>query len=539
MPGASAIMGLKEVTAGYERPMTTPAEPGPTDPVAALHHLTGPQRGATSWLSQSEHAVVLGPGGALRFTSGARATLPEGCIARLRRTANTYLIEACGDRTIWVNRSPADERQLTHGDSIEFCEDGPISRFELVDDQHPLRRTLPDILEDTRAYLRVSRRPLLSRLVHGMANMWVELAQGTTLLFRASVVIALIAIAMLAYRQGHEIDRLQDRLAAGQLRLEALATGLATAEREALRRGDLAALQQAMGERITAHEERLSGLELQSRAGARVVAAAAESVAFLQGSFGFRDPESGRMLRFAVDASGRPVVTAFGNPVLTIEGDGPIAEREFTGTGFAIGDGTRLITNRHVARPWENDAAAIAGMSEGLEPLMVKFLAYLPGAALPAEILSDEVAEDADLALLTLSDPPAGVTGLALADGAPAVGQEVIALGYATGLRALLAQSGGRFLEGLQAAGETGFWEVSARLAAAGYIKPLASGGIISQISASAVVFDADTTHGGSGGPVLDLEGRVVAVQSAIVPDYGGSNIGVPVTKLVTLLGPS
>ena len=41
---------------------------------------------------------------------------------------------------------------------------------------------------------------------------------------------------------------------------------------------------------------------------------------------------------------------------------------------------------------------------------------------------------------------------------------------------------------------------------------------------------------GGSGGPVLNIEGKVVAVNAAILPEFGGSNLGVPVSKVRELL---
>jgi S1-C subfamily serine protease len=50
------------------------------------------------------------------------------------------------------------------------------------------------------------------------------------------------------------------------------------------------------------------------------------------------------------------------------------------------------------------------------------------------------------------------------------------------------------------------------------------------------VVYDAATTHGGSGGPVLNAQGEVVAVNAAIVPEFGGANQGVPVSELRKLL---
>ncbi|MDF1718165.1 MAG: hypothetical protein P1U75_16035, partial [Antarcticimicrobium sp.] len=53
----------------------------------------------------------------------------------------------------------------------------------------------------------------------------------------------------------------------------------------------------------------------------------------------------------------------------------------------------------------------------------------------------------------------------------------------------------------------------------------------------AAVVYDAETTHGGSGGPVLTLEGAVIAFNTAIMPEFGGSNLGVPARHIRALIG--
>jgi len=125
---------------------------------------------------------------------------------------------------------------------------------------------------------------------------------------------------------------------------------------------------------------------------------------------------------------------------------------------------------------------------------------------------------------------------LKISETLPIPGNEIIVMGYPTGLRSMLAQSGGEFIEELQESEDTGFWSVAARLAENGYIAPLSSRGIVSQATHATIVYDAETTHGGSGGPVLDINGHVVAVNAAILPEYGGSNLGVPIEKVRTLL---
>jgi S1-C subfamily serine protease len=221
---------------------------------------------------------------------------------------------------------------------------------------------------------------------------------------------------------------------------------------------------------------------------------------------------------------------------VTTDENAPVLEALFTGTGFvATADGL-LLSNRHIARPWEFDEAAKRVAEQGWVPVMRRMIAYLPGMqdSLPLQLVA--VSDSADLALLQSTSEVSTLPVLPLQAAESQAGDEVVVLGYPLGMRALMARADARFLAELRQQGNVDFWTLGMRLARTGQIAPLASRGIVSQVNRQAVVYDAETTSGGSGGPVLSLRGEVVAVTSAILPEFGGSNLGVPIARARRLL---
>lgn len=290
--------------------------------------------------------------------------------------------------------------------------------------------------------------------------------------------------------------------------------------------------------RATETTARLEKLEARSSAARRVVAEAAPSVVFVQGAYRFLEGTTGRPLRYVgVGPDGEPMRTPSGEPFITLDGNGPIVERLFTGSGFVVSDDGWLLTNRHVAEPWKDDGTAEALRQHGLIPVLERLVGYLANVDEPFTLTLVAASHEVDLAILR-GVPRGRVKPLTLGTAVPAPGDDVVVLGYPTGLRALVARASAA-LESEFAGSDgdgAGFWTVARRLSEEGAISPLATRGIVGQVGPSAILYDAETTSGGSGGPVLALSGEVIAVNTAILPEFGGANLGVPAERVRALL---
>lgn len=283
--------------------------------------------------------------------------------------------------------------------------------------------------------------------------------------------------------------------------------------------------------------QRLDVLEAHVRASNRVIADAAESVVLLQGAYGFIDAESGKPLRFVgVASDGEPLRSPSGQPYVTLDGAGPPFESLFTGSAFVAEAGGILLTNRHVAEPWEFDRNAQALIQQGLTPVMHRFVGYVAGLRDPFDVEVVLASEEFDAAVLRAGGRARALKPLLLSKRRPAPGDDVIVLGYPTGIRALLARTSQTFFDQVAGEGQGDFWFIAHRLAEEGHVAPLATRGIVGQVTTAAVVYDAATTNGGSGGPVIDVDGSVVAINSAVMTDFTGSNLGVPAEQARGLL---
>jgi S1-C subfamily serine protease len=73
-------------------------------------------------------------------------------------------------------------------------------------------------------------------------------------------------------------------------------------------------------------------------------------------------------------------------------------------------------------------------------------------------------------------------------------------------------------------------------LARRNLIRPVTTQGHIGDVLPDKLVYDAQTTSGGSGGPLFNNEGKVIGINFAMVREFGGSNFAIPVSYGRSLL---
>lgn len=283
---------------------------------------------------------------------------------------------------------------------------------------------------------------------------------------------------------------------------------------------------------------RLRRIEAESAAAEGVIRSYAQSVCLLHVSVAFVDRTSRRSLRYgAINRNGEPLKDSDGKIVYTLEGRAPEVRADFFGTGFIVDDG-KILTNHHVAQPWWNNDELADVEKQGLQSVIGSMTAYFPELArgIPVETL--EISEESDLALLqgNLSGLRRPILKLDSRKDAAVSGQSMLSLGYATGLSAILARTNQDAVESIVSLSHGNPTEVIEELARRKLIRPLVTQGHIGDVLTDRIIYDAQTTSGGSGGPLINREGRVIGVTFAVVRDFGGSNFGVPIRYAQTML---
>jgi S1-C subfamily serine protease len=213
----------------------------------------------------------------------------------------------------------------------------------------------------------------------------------------------------------------------------------------------------------------------------------------------------------------------------------PEIRARVSGTGFLIGDGL-IATNRHVAQPWYGDSDAQKLIDRGAVPSIENLVIFFPGSPTPVLLSPASASKTADLAVLRVEDRQAvrSLPSLPLAKSAGSPGQLVTVIGYPMGIAGMVAKSPTGIYERL--AYRRNDISAASELAALSLIRPSTTCGHLGDVVGDKLIYDAPTAHGGSGGPVFNVKGEVIGVNSAYMDGFTGGTLGVSVDSLRPLL---
>jgi hypothetical protein len=485
------------------------------------------------------------------------------CHALVFERGGVVMVKDAGSgQGISVDGQGVDEAVLRDGEVIELGPDGPRLRFRNLGTVHPslfqsLRWARPE------GPVRASDPPRFLRALVREADL------RTSLAFRVTVAVMLgagLCAGGYAAWQSHklrvEVRRLNETMLAAEKEQRQFRERVEQERRrfEEERKARVAEAQeferreQELNQRLAeaqtgevdavrsdlqATHERLSSLETEKAMAERIIREYGPGVCLIQGSFVFVDGE-GRSLRYVLDEAGQPRRGKDGELTLDVHGTGEVHSLDYVGTGFLVERHGLLLTNRHVAEPWWKDAPAQAALALGAKPRVVSFRAFFPREPVAFELTVVRVSDSVDLALVRvdLKGRKVPVLPLDRSGRAAVAGSPVLVLGYPAGLEAILAKAETAAVNDIVEGSGMNALRIADGLAAQRLIRPSATQGHIGDVTKTDIVFDAQTTHGGSGGPVLDRNGQVIAVEYAVLTSFGGSSFGVPVRYALELLSP-
>lgn len=455
-----------------------------------LLHLSGPERGRT--VTYESPVVRIGS------ATGSEAHL-DGPAVRPNHARIEWVEAECQfhlrrvDGQVFVNGTEVEEVILRDDDQLEFGAGGPVARFRVYVPIGAVCKPVRRMLADARDVAR------LSGGVAGTRTLTRDLLTQATLQLKVGFPVIVVASAFLAGWLGGWI-------------------GSRPSEEEVARTADRvtrAELDAVRADAKKQHEavQRLAQANANVR---RIQQEWSRGVCLIHGIFRVRMPDGTWFL-------------AGGDPF----------EFEYVGSGFLVTAVGHVVTNRHVAVPWLELDFLAPVLARGGRGEFLRLTATFPGRA-PLAVPQDSVVrrtDDIDVALFQLAAADVdGIPVLPLHHGPPeGEDPQAIVVGYPTGIAALLARADDPLVEELQRRAAP-WTELIDALAGKGLVAPLVTRGIVSEVRERKIVYDASTTHGGSGGPVFGADGEVIAVNFGILPTFGGGNFGVPIRFAEELL---
>jgi DNA-binding response OmpR family regulator/S1-C subfamily serine protease len=297
----------------------------------------------------------------------------------------------------------------------------------------------------------------------------------------------------------------------------------------------------ALKKQLSEIQGRIQKLETGGRFAQDIIESYEPSVCLIHVVLAFRDHNGGLTLHYAgLTPAGDPLTDEHNSPVLSLTGAGPEVHLDVFGTGFLVSTNGQILTNHHVVEPWWGSDELKEMFSQGLDPKVAEMTAYFPGVAHGIALRTEKISSAADVALVKGDVSQLRLKQLPLANAkADAVsGGPVVLLGYPAALGAILARAGEETVQSVATASKGDPRQVMEELARRRLIRPTTTQGHIGDVLTDKIVYDAQTTSGGSGGPLFNGGGKVIGINFAMLPEFGGSNLAVPIGFGKTLLKP-
>jgi len=509
-------------------------------------YLSGTEKGKTRIFTQ-EH-VTLGTSDTcdLKLVPEDGGSLPDGVLADVYDDESTFhLVPHAGhghfEITINGEELGNDDTGAGHvlrdGDTIHFG-NGQSSAsvlFQVMPENfsatHPVRRDAAEVDRISGQ----SVHPLTATLFvkELTTSLWAEIPRkakmiGLTLVSAVSLfILGVIVFSLITLiRNTNKTERIGEQMA-----------GM-----KAARDQDQELIRKQQGE-----IERLREVSDQMRRFTQTIAELySPGVCLIVGSYTFVERGSGRVLRFeTADRISEMPVDKNGNLQASVDGAGPPVQIDYTGTGFVVEEGV-IATNKHVIQPWVTDQMAqiILHQGGGLAPKLDTLEAFFPSRQAPFDLRVAVTSPRYDIALCKFDQAGAALPVFPMSNEVliSIIGEPVVLLGYPTGVDGLLQRIEETEKREIQRTHGQSVVEVAIGLASRGLIRPLTTTGTISDALPGRIVHSAQTTEGGSGSPIFDRDGRVIAINSAILAtvdgnqSFGGSNFGVPIKVAYELL---
>ncbi len=537
-----------------------------------LFCLNGKQGGRT--LFPRGERILFGPGSDCDVRLDADESSSNAAArACLEQCPDGWMIDQADDETtVLVNDTPiAAPTVLKKDDVIRIGDGGPAFRFRMVTNDGGTTKTFQQIISDSAIYSTESgRRPTQTRKTRtgryttfARQFMHEAIAHGTKRLrvFGAFVTVLFIAMASaLAWtytrtddlseaarhsdaksreerlRQQTEINELTNanaRLTRSMALIESEKARLSTLFGDLQKEmASAKKWQKGLEGNLGDVRRDVQGLTNAMDAAEKIYETSSNGVCLVMVGVAWYDQTAGVFIRRG------PRKADGSKGSLTLGGKGEKVVQWVSGSGFLVSADGLIVTNRHVADPWMREAGFGEDLiAQGLKPYREKCFVCFKNVADALEVDRIAVSNDADVAVLKLRVPRKDlpIVPLANRDSTPRNGQKTILLGFPLGVEGLVAKLDENVRLKLKAKKVVSEGDAAIAITSVGAIEVAMTAGVLSNTTRDQLIYDAETTSGGSGGPIFGPDGNVIGVNTAI-SRFDGANFGVPVSFVHSLI---